>query len=193
MSGLAAGCSKGVASDGAVPFGPGPGSSADTDEDDEEEETSVVESNEDSGSGSGGGSESDPILTSGPASTSGDSITVDPTDATTSGLPETTSGVTEPASSSGLAEDSSSSGPPDSTGDTSQTGDACADYAVWAQDCYGYDDGQEWCEYQIAYGTAYYGAACGSAVEELFACLSTQNCGAVGCGPEQTAANNACS
>lgn len=191
MSGLAAGCSKGVTSDGAVPFGPGPGSSAGTDEDDDEE-ASDAESNE----GSGGGSESDPILTSGPATTSGDSITIDPTDATTSGVPETTSGVTEPASSSGPSEGSSSSGPPGSTGmssDSSQTGDACADYAVWAQDCYGYDDGQEWCEYQIAYGTAYYGAACGSAVEELFACLSTQNCGAVGCAAEQTAANNACS
>ena len=189
MSGLAAGCSKGVANEGAVPFGPGPGSSADSD--DEEEDTGEAESTE--GSGSGGGSESDPILTSGPATTSGDSITVDPTDATTSGVPETTTGVTEPASSSGPAEDSSTSGPPGSTGDTSQTGDACADYAVWAQDCYGYDDGQEWCEYQIAYGTAYYGAACGSAVEELFACLSTQNCGAVGCGAEQNAANSACS
>lgn len=57
-----------------------------------------------------------------------------------------------------------------------------------------YDESVQYCEYAISSGTADYGAECGTAVEALFACLSTLDCADfdMGCPTEIEAATLAC-
>jgi hypothetical protein len=183
MSGLAAGCSKGVTTMGGVPFGPTPGSASNGDEDEEDETT-----DDEQGSSSGG--ESDPILTSGPDNTSDASITTAP--GTTSGSPDSTTGVSGPEPSSSGFPGESSSGPVGTSGVPMPSGEPCADYGEWAANCYGVTDGEEFCYYLISYYGTYYGPGCAAAFEELIACVSTQPCGAVGCANEQNAVSSAC-
>jgi hypothetical protein len=177
LSGLAAGCSKGVSGNNGAPFGSLP--MPNDDETDTEPDGPVEDDDRD---GSTSGSDS--------------SITTDPSGPGTSGPAETTTGLSGPGST-GFPEGSSSgaSGPATTTGmssDSSSTGNACADYGYWAADCYGYDDGQAFCYYVIDYHDYYYGPGCAAAVEEYFACVSTQNCGMIGCNAESTAIQNSC-
>lgn len=182
MSGLAAGCSKGVGGTDGAPFGPGPGPVTNGDEDDD------GTSGKDRGESSSDG-ESDPILTSGPDDASDPTITTAP--ASTSGPPETTTGISGPDATTTGFPGETSSGPIGTSGPP-PIGEPCAEYGEWAANCYGLNDGQEYCYFIIYEYGVYYGPACAAAWEELFACVSTQPCGAVGCAAEQNAMLSAC-